>query len=55
MDRQLRKGLIEFCVLAAIREEDSYGYKMIEDILNFGIYAVSYIKTIGGGRESIFL
>ena len=33
MDRQLRKGLIEFCVLAAIREEDSYGYKMIEDIL----------------------
>ena len=32
MDRQLRKGLLEYCVLAAIREEDSYGYKMIEDI-----------------------
>lgn len=32
MDRQLRKGLLEFCVLAAIKEEDSYGYKMIEDI-----------------------
>lgn len=32
MDRQLRKGLLEFCILAAIKEEDSYGYKMIEDI-----------------------
>lgn len=32
MDRQLRKGLLEFCVLAAIKEEASYGYKMIEDI-----------------------
>lgn len=32
MDRQLRKGVLEFCVLAAIKEEDSYGYKMIEDI-----------------------
>ena len=32
MDRQLRKGLLEFCVLAAIKDEDSYGYKMIEDI-----------------------
>lgn len=32
MDRQLRKGLLEFCVLAAIKEQDSYGYKMIEDI-----------------------
>ena len=32
MDRQLRKGLLEFCVLAALKEEDSYGYKMIEDI-----------------------
>lgn len=35
MDRELRKGLLEFCVLAAIREEDSYGYKMIEDILPY--------------------
>lgn len=32
MDRQLRKGLLEFCVLAALKGEDSYGYKMIEDI-----------------------
>lgn len=32
MDRQLRKGLLEYCVLAAIANEDSYGYKIIEDI-----------------------
>jgi len=32
LDRQLRKGLLEFCVLAALKEEDSYGYKIIEDI-----------------------
>lgn len=32
MDRQLRKGLLEFCVLAALKKEDSYGYKLIEDI-----------------------
>jgi len=32
VDRQLRKGLLEFCVLAALKKEDSYGYKLIEDI-----------------------
>lgn len=35
MDRQLRKGLLEFCVLAALKKEDSYGYKMIEDISTY--------------------
>lgn len=35
MDRQLRKGLLEYCVLAAIEKEDSYGYKIIEDILPY--------------------
>ena len=32
VDAQLKKGLLEVCVLAAIREEDSYGYKIISDI-----------------------
>ena len=35
MDAQLRKGIIEVCVLAAIREEDSYGYKIIKDVSQF--------------------
>ena len=32
MDMQLKKGLLDVCVLAAIREEDSYGYKIIKDL-----------------------
>lgn len=32
MDIQLKRGLLDVCVLAAIRDEDSYGYKIIKDI-----------------------
>ena len=32
MDAQLKKGLLEVCVLAAIREEESYGYRIISDV-----------------------
>ena len=32
MDAQLKRGLPEVCVLAALRKEDSYGYKIIKDI-----------------------
>lgn len=32
MDVQLKRGLLDVCVLAAIREEDSYGYKIIKDM-----------------------
>lgn len=32
MDAQLKKGLLEVCVLSAIRDEESYGYKIISDI-----------------------
>ncbi len=32
MDAQLKKGLLEVCVLASIRKEESYGYKIISDI-----------------------
>ena len=32
MDIQLKRGLLDVCVLAAIREEDSYGYKIIKDL-----------------------
>lgn len=35
MDTQLRKGLLEFCVLAALEKEDSYGYQIIKDISDF--------------------
>lgn len=32
MDVQLKRGLLEFCVLAAIRDQDSYGYQIIKDM-----------------------
>ena len=32
MDIQLKRGLLEVCVLAAIKKEDSYGYRIIKDI-----------------------
>lgn len=35
MDIQLKRGLLDVCVLAAIKDEDSYGYKIIKDIKPF--------------------
>ncbi len=32
MDAQLKRGVLDVCVLAAIRKEDSYGYKIIKDV-----------------------
>lgn len=32
MDIQLKRGLLDVCVLAAIRHEDSYGYQIIKDM-----------------------
>lgn len=32
MDAQIKRGLLEVCVLAALNREDSYGYQIIKDI-----------------------
>lgn len=32
MDNQLKRGLLDVCVLAAIKKEDSYGYQIIKDM-----------------------
>lgn len=32
MDIQLKRGLLDVCVLSAIKNEDSYGYKIIKDM-----------------------
>ena len=32
MDIQLKRGLLDVCVLAAIKQEDSYGYKINKDM-----------------------
>ena len=35
MDAQLKRGVLDVCVLAAIKNEDSYGYKIIKDVSPF--------------------
>jgi PadR family transcriptional regulator PadR len=32
MDAQLKRGLLDVCVLTAIKDEDSYGYRIIKDL-----------------------
>ena len=32
MDIQIKRGLFDVCVLAAIKDEDSYGYQIIKDM-----------------------
>ncbi len=35
MDIQLKRGLLDVCVLSAIKDEDSYGYQIIKDMKPF--------------------
>ncbi len=46
MDIQLKRGLLDVCVLAAIRSEDSYGYKIIKDVKPFIELSESTLYTI---------
>lgn len=32
MDIQLKRGLLDVCILSSIKNEDSYGYKIVRDI-----------------------
>lgn len=46
MDGQLKRGLLDVCVLAAIRNEDSYGYKIIKDMKPYIELSESTLYTI---------
>jgi len=35
MDIQLKRGMLDVCVLSAIKDESSYGYRIIKDIKPF--------------------
>ncbi|MBR6414072.1 MAG: PadR family transcriptional regulator [Oscillospiraceae bacterium] len=35
MDVQLKRGLLDLCVLAAIAQEESYGYQIVKDMSPF--------------------
>ena len=46
MDVQLKRGLLDICVLAAIKDGDSYGYKIIKDIKPYIEMSESTLYTI---------
>ena len=46
MDIQLKRGLLDVCVLAAIKNEDSYGYKIIKDMKPYLALSESTLYTI---------
>ncbi len=46
MDIQLKRGLLDVCVLAAIKSEDSYGYKIIKDLKPYMELSESTLYTI---------
>ncbi len=46
MDIQLKRGLLDVCVLAAIRDEDSYGYKIIKHLKPYVELSESTLYTI---------
>ncbi len=52
MDVQLKRGLLDVCVLAAIRSEASYGYKIINDMKPYLSLSESTLYTILKRLES---
>ena len=46
MDIQLKRGLLDVCVLAAIKNEDSYGYQIIKDMKPYLEMSESTLYTI---------
>lgn len=46
MDVQLKRGLLDVCVLAAIKSEESYGYKIIKDMKPYLELSESTLYTI---------
>lgn len=46
MDVQLKRGLLDVCVLAAMKDEESYGYKIIKDMKPYLELTESTLYTI---------
>ena len=46
MDIQLKRGLLDVCVLTAIKDEESYGYKIIKDLKPYVVLSESTLYTI---------
>ena len=46
MDMQMKRGLLDVCVLAAIKNAESYGYKIIKDMKPYMEMSESTLYTI---------
>ena len=46
MDAQIKRGLLDVCVLSAIKNEESYGYKIIKDMKPYIELSESTLYTI---------
>ncbi|MBR5424319.1 MAG: PadR family transcriptional regulator [Clostridia bacterium] len=46
MDVQLKRGILDVCVLAAIKDEESYGYRIIKDLQPYVRLSESTLYTI---------
>ena len=46
MDIQMKRGILDVCVLAAIKDEDSYGYKIIKDMKPYIELSESTLYTV---------
>ena len=46
MDNQLKRGILDVCVLAAIKNEESYGYRIIKDMKPYLEMSESTLYTI---------
>ena len=46
MDIQLKRGLLDVCVLAAIKDEETYGYKIIKELKPYIALSESTLYTI---------
>lgn len=46
MDNQLKRGLLDVCVLAAIRDGESYGYRIIKEMKPYLEMSESTLYTI---------
>ena len=52
MDIQLKRGMLDVCVLAAIKDQDSYGYRIIKDLSPYIELSESTLYTILKRLES---
>ncbi|MBR6675812.1 MAG: PadR family transcriptional regulator [Clostridia bacterium] len=46
MDIQLKRGILDVCVLRAIKDNESYGYKIIKDVKPYVELSESTLYTI---------